>query len=115
MDGSKNAVKQSISILIVEDSATQAVQLRYHLESQGYSVVVARNGREALALASEKPPSIVISDVVMPEMDGYTLCRNIKAKPALTNIPVILLTSLSSPHDVLHGLECGADNFIRKP
>ena len=115
MDGSKNAANESINILIVEDSPTQAVQLRYHLESEGYSVTVARNGREALALTSEKTPSIVISDVVMPEMDGYTLCQNIKARHALKDIPVILLTSLSSPHDVLRGLECGADNFIRKP
>ncbi len=60
-------------------------------------------------------PSIVVTDVVMPRMDGYTLCRAIKADPVLRDTPVILLTALSSPEDVVEGLACGADNFVRKP
>jgi two-component system sensor histidine kinase/response regulator len=102
-------------ILIAEDSPTQAEQLRYLLHENGYRVTVARNGKEALAAARQHTPSLVVSDIVMPEMDGYAFCREIKSEPALKNIPVILLTSLASPVDIIRGLECGADNFIPKP
>jgi hypothetical protein len=113
--GTAGCAAGTVEILIVEDSATQAAQLSHHLEVRGYSVRMARNGREALPLALERIPSIIITDVVMPGVDGYTLCRMLKSQAALKDVPVILLTSLSGPHDVLRGLECGADNFIRKP
>src|SRR5260221_4286683 len=106
---------QSVKILIVEDSATQAEQLRYTLEQHGYHLSTARNGREALAAIRANLPTLVITDVVMPEMDGYQLCRHIKQHDQFKNIPVILLTSLSDPVDVVRGLECGADNFVFKP
>ncbi|GAM10261.1 blue-light-activated protein [Geobacter sp. OR-1] len=102
-------------ILIVEDSPTQAEELKYTLERHNYSVLIAGNGREALALLREHKPAMVISDIVMPEMDGYQLCREIKQDERLRNLPVILLTSLSNPRDVVKGLECGADNFLTKP
>ena len=104
-----------VGILIAEDSPTQAEHLRYLLHENGYRVTVARNGMEAVAAARQHTPSLIISDIVMPEMDGYTLCRGIKSEPALKNVPVILLTSLASPVDIIRGLECGADNFIPKP
>ncbi|TAN49765.1 MAG: PAS domain S-box protein [Methylococcaceae bacterium] len=104
-----------IEILIAEDSRTQAEQLRYLLEQQGYQVTVAANGRAALAAAQARKPALLISDIVMPELDGYGLCRAIKSDDTLKDIPIILVTSLSDPHDVVDGLECGADNFIRKP
>jgi signal transduction histidine kinase/DNA-binding response OmpR family regulator len=109
------AVDEQIEILVVEDSRTQAEQLRGLLEGQGYRVTVASNGREALAAIGERRPRLVISDVVMPEMDGYTLCQHIKGDESLRSTPVLLVTSLSSPHDIIRGLECGADNFLRKP
>jgi PAS domain S-box-containing protein len=102
-------------ILVVEDSPTQAEQLQYLLREQGYSVTMARNGREALASLHASRPSLILSDVVMPEMDGFDLCRQIKSQPAWKEIPFILLTSLSSPNDIVQGLSSGADNFIRKP
>jgi PAS domain S-box-containing protein len=105
----------SVQILIVEDSATQAERLRYVLEQRGYRLSAVRNGREALAAVRANPPTLVISDIVMPEMDGYQLCRHIKQEEQFKNIPVILLTSLSDPIDVMRGLECGADNFVFKP
>ncbi|GAB7126787.1 hypothetical protein JCM19000A_12940 [Silvimonas sp. JCM 19000] len=104
-----------IEILIVEDSPTQAEKLRYQIESKGYSVRVAANGHQALALMEQKRPNLVLSDVVMPQMDGYTLCSTIKATPQWRDVPVILVTSLTDPKDIIRGLECGADNFIRKP
>jgi PAS domain S-box-containing protein len=102
-------------ILVVEDSPTQAELLKHHLAARGYKITVAGNGKEALVAARQSKTALVISDVVMPEMDGYTLCKEIKSLPVLKDVPVILLTSLSKPRDVLKGLECGADNFIRKP
>ncbi|HEY4299730.1 MAG TPA: response regulator [Candidatus Didemnitutus sp.] len=102
-------------ILIVEDSPTQAERLKYVLEQHRYRFSTARNGREALASIAAHPPSLVISDVVMPEMDGYELCRRLKQDDRTKRVPVILLTSLNDPVDVVRGLECGADNFIFKP
>jgi diguanylate cyclase (GGDEF)-like protein len=105
----------SAEILIAEDSPTQAEKLRYLLEEDGYSVIAVANGKEALAAAWRHKPTLIVSDVMMPEMDGYTLCREIKRAEELKDIPVILLTSLSDIRDIMKGLECGADNFIRKP
>jgi PAS domain S-box-containing protein len=104
-----------VEILIAEDSATQAEQLRHYLSAMGYSVIMAGDGKRALAAALEKPPAMVITDILMPEMDGYSLCREIKSSKTLKDVPVVLLTSLSRPQDILKGLECGADSFIRKP
>jgi two-component system, sensor histidine kinase and response regulator len=102
-------------ILIVEDSATQALALAALLEEQGYTTRVATAGREALAALRERPADLVLSDVIMPGMSGFDLCRAIKSEPALRDISVVLLTSLADPHDVIRGLEAGADNYITKP
>ncbi len=103
------------AILVVEDSPTQAEELKHMLGKHRYRVTTAANGREALAMLELERPITVISDIVMPEMDGYELCRRIKGSQELRNIPVILLTALSDPEDVIMGLECGADFFIMKP
>jgi diguanylate cyclase (GGDEF)-like protein len=105
----------NVEILIAEDSPTQAEQLRYLLEEHGYSVTAVPNGRHALAAIRHRKPTLLVSDVMMPEMDGFTLCAEIKRDEQLKDIPVILLTSLSDIRDIMKGLECGADNFIRKP
>ena len=102
-------------ILVVEDSRTQAEQLKYLLEQQRYRVMTAENGKQALALLRECRPMLVITDIIMPKMDGYDLCKRIKSDEKTQEIPVILLTSLTSSEDVLEGLACGADNFITKP
>jgi len=114
----KNGLKQlskKIDILIVEDSLTQSMQLKYLLEKNMYSVITVDNGQNALGVLDQFEPTIIISDICMPEMDGYELCRRVKALDREKEIPVILLTSLSNPEDVIEGLECGADNFITKP
>jgi two-component system, sensor histidine kinase and response regulator len=102
-------------ILIAEDSVTQAEQLRYLLEQEGYSVTTTANGREALKAARERVPDLIISDIVMPEMDGYALCKAIKTDEQLKDVPVMIVTTLSSVQDITTSLECGADNFLRKP
>jgi two-component system, sensor histidine kinase and response regulator len=104
-----------VEILIVEDSPTQAKRLQHILEQQGYHVTIAANGREALEAAQGRKPGLIISDVIMPEMDGYELCHRVKSDARLADIPVILVTTLSDPQDVIRGLECRADNFILKP
>src|ERR1051325_5715625 len=91
-------------ILIAEDSPTQAQRLVHILEQHGFSVTSAPNGRLALEAARRSKPMLVISDVIMPEMDGYELCRQVKADPSLSDVPVILVTTLSDPADVIRGL-----------
>jgi PAS domain S-box-containing protein len=115
MDEHRTNVSNGIEILIAEDSPTQREVLKHYLSARGYSVRLAGDGKQALDAAIEKKPALLITDVVMPEMDGYTLCREIKSSETLKDIPVVLLTSLSRPQDILRGLECGADSFIRKP
>ncbi len=102
-------------ILVVEDSPTQREQIRHLLEDHGFSVRTACDGKEALENMRKHQPALVISDIMMPEMDGYALCGEMKSDASLKDIPVILLTSLSSPEDIIKGLQCGADNFIKKP
>jgi two-component system, sensor histidine kinase and response regulator len=104
-----------MKILVVEDSRTQAESLRYILEKQGYTVTLATNGRDALEQIRVGRPDIVLTDIVMPEMDGYQLCHRIKNDRDLRSIPVIMVTQLFDPVDVVRGLEAGADNFIIKP
>jgi len=102
-------------VLVVEDSPTQAAALRALLEGAGYEVGVAATGEDGLGQIEARRFDVIISDVVMPgPMDGYALCRHIKAGPH-RDTPVVLLTSLSDPLDIIHGLECGADNFLTKP
>lgn len=105
----------SVGILVVEDSLTQAVKLQYTLQENRFQVRLVRNGAEALQSIKENKPTIIISDIVMPKMDGYELCRKIKSDPSTKDIPVILLTALSDLQDVVKALESGADNFITKP
>src|SRR5574340_434604 len=112
---SKKNKNRHIEILIAEDSRTQAEQLQLLLEEHGYTVTTAPNGMAALTQLRLRQPALVISDIMMPELDGYGLCRALKSDEKLKSIPVMLVTTLSDPQDVIRGLECGADNFIRKP
>ncbi|MCF8040623.1 MAG: response regulator [Desulfarculaceae bacterium] len=102
-------------ILVAEDSPTQAIKLALLLQEAGYLPHVAKNGREALEYLESQASDLVISDVMMPEMNGYELCAAIKGDPRLQAIPVILLTSLSEPEDVIAGLENQADYYVTKP
>jgi signal transduction histidine kinase len=102
-------------ILIVEDSPTQAMELKITLERCGFQTSVAGNGREALAWLNRKKPAMIISDIVMPEVNGYELCRTVRENRELRSIPIVLLSFLSDTSDILKGLESGASNFIVKP
>jgi len=111
----KGTESSGISILAVEDSRTQAVELEYILAGGGYRVSLAMDGEKGLATARAIRPDLVISDVLMPVMDGYEMCRKIKEDLSLTGVPVILLTSLTDPRDIIRGIEARADYYITKP
>ena len=115
MVSTASAASPDVHILIAEDSSVQAFVLRHVLEEQGYQVSTANNGCTALDMVAQLRPALVISDVNMPQMSGYELCRQIKDNPDLAGTPVILVTSLSNPDDVLLGLKSGADSFVIKP
>jgi CheY-like chemotaxis protein len=102
-------------ILIVEDCEEQGELLRHTLTKHGYHVRVAMNGREALAMMHRQTPNIVFTDIMMPEMDGFELCREIKKDPKLAHIPVILLTASWDMDTLMEGLESGADLHFFKP
>jgi DNA-binding response OmpR family regulator len=85
------------------------------LEQRGYTVVTARDGEEALASAIAAPPDLLITDVMMPRMDGWTLVRTLRSRPEFATLPVIFLTALSSDDDRIRGFRMGADDYVPKP
>lgn len=110
-----SGTNKNTRILIVDDSRTQLELLRYLLEMQEYSVSTASNGKEALDVAAQHHPNLIISDIVMPVMDGYEMCNKLKDDATLCQIPVILLTQLSDPEDIVRGLKARADYYFTKP
>jgi two-component system, sensor histidine kinase and response regulator len=104
-----------IELLVVDDSPTQAAALRTLLEAEGFHVAVAGSGEAALEQVRRERFDLVLTDVIMPGMTGYELCRRIKDEGGETAPPVVLLTSLRDPKDVVRGLEAGADNYLTKP
>jgi PAS domain S-box-containing protein len=108
-------VENNTEILIVEDSPTQAAQLQFLLEENEYIVSIAPNGSEALTHIKGQKPAAIISDIVMPVMDGYEMCRIIKDDVHLKDVPVLLLTRLTDSEDIILGLEARADAYVTKP
>jgi two-component system, sensor histidine kinase and response regulator len=103
-------------VVVIEDSKTQAHRLRRLLEREGFTALVAEDGESGLRLcAGETMPDVVVSDVLMPGIDGFEVCRRLKTAPATRHLPVLLLTSLTDPQDVVRALAAGADNFVTKP
>lgn len=106
---------QTYTVLIVDDVPSLITTLRYKLSKKGFEVLTAQNGEDALHLCREKMPDLVISDIDMPVMDGYELCRAIKDDPELNSTPVILLTFMHTADNLMKGVEAGADNYLTKP
>lgn len=114
----KYFVDQSFSdgyVLLAEDSMVQAKKLKRFFDNKEIRAVVCRNGQEAIEQVRKEKPELIVSDVMMPVMDGYEFCSKIKQDEQLQDIPFILLTSLGDPMDIIKGLQAGADNFITKP
>jgi PAS domain S-box-containing protein/diguanylate cyclase (GGDEF)-like protein len=106
----------AVEVLVVEDSPTQAQHLARLLGREpGWRVRIAAEGSAALAEVARLRPQLIISDIAMPGMDGFTLCRTLKDDPLHADIPVVLLTRLASLNDIVQALESGADSFVRKP
>ncbi len=102
-------------ILIVEDDETVRLLLKRHFESEQIEVREAVSAEQALQIAEASVPDLIISDIVMGGMDGYTLCKVFKTRPATSHIPIVLLTAKSDLENKLQGLEVGADDYIYKP
>ncbi len=106
---------EQFRILVVEDSKTQADIIIHYLLQEGYSTVWADSPHTAFDILSHTPIDLILTDILMPGMDGYEFCHRIKNDPKLSLIPVIFVTQLSDPGDIIKGLCCGANNFIIKP
>ncbi len=102
----------SYQVLVVEDDKTLLEMLQYNLERQGYEVQTAENGRAGLRLAREARPDLVLLDVMLPEMDGFEVCRVLRRE---YSVPILMLTARTEEIDKIVGLEMGADDYITKP
>jgi putative two-component system response regulator len=107
--------KESARVLVVDDTAASRLMASSFLERDGYEVVTAADGAEALRIVRGAPPDLVLMDVRMPGIDGLAACRALKKDPATRLIPIVLVTALQETEDRTHGFEVGADDFVIKP
>ena len=103
------------TILVADDEEDLRELVTYRLTRSGYKVIGAGDGLQALELAAERTPDLMVLDVMMPKLDGYELTRRVRAEAALRSIPVILLTARSQESDIDRGFEVGADDYLKKP
>ena len=103
------------TVLVVEDTPSEMELLTHYLRESGYSVIGAISANEALSKAVELKPDVIVTDVVMPGMSGFELCRNLKKNPETQKVPIIICTSKGQEIDRLWGMRQGADVYITKP
>ncbi|GCD77571.1 hypothetical protein JCM31826_10530 [Thermaurantimonas aggregans] len=104
-----------IKILIVDDEPAIIMSLDFLIRKAGYQLFIARNGQEALDIAASEHPHIAVLDIMMPDVDGFEVCRRIKAQPDTSDVRIIFLSAKSKQEDVERGLAMGADFYITKP
>ena len=102
-------------ILVVEDEQDLQDLLHYNLTREGFDVACTSMGRAALSQVRDRPPDLVLLDLMLPDIDGLEVCRTIKSDPALAQVPIVMLTAKGEEADVVVGLEMGADDYITKP
>ena len=103
-------------VILAADDDDDILQLVvFRLERSGYTVLQARDGEEALALAAEHRPDLAVLDVMMPKMDGFEVTRRLRSDPATSRMPIIMLTARVQDADVQEGFDAGADDYLRKP
>jgi two-component system, chemotaxis family, response regulator PixH len=105
----------TLTILIVDDTPSEMELIRYYLNEGGYSVIGTDSPKSALEQAIEHQPNVIITDVVMPGMSGFELCRTLKKHPATGHVPIIICSSKSEEIDRLWGMKQGADVYLTKP
>src|SRR5947208_11084334 len=105
----------SARVLVVDDVPANVKLLEARLSAEYFDVATAYNGAEALALCERAQCDIVLLDVMMPELDGFEVCRKLKSNPLTHHIPVVMVTALDQPSDLVRGLEVRADDFLTKP
>lgn len=104
-----------LTILVVDDDLGTRVSIADYLELEGYSAIAAANGREALELVDRYRPHLIVTDAIMPEMDGYELVRNVRQQPAFRLLPVVFLTARNATEDRIRGYQAGIDLHMPKP
>ncbi len=102
-------------ILVVDDEPNILLSLEYILEQEGYEVYVARDGEEALAMAEQVGPDLILLDVAMPRKDGYEVCRALREHVRFQTVKIVMLTAKGQPLERKKGLEVGADVYVTKP
>ncbi|WP_136649602.1 phosphate regulon transcriptional regulator PhoB [Paracoccus aeridis] len=107
--------RQQPCVLVVEDEGAQREVLKYNLEAEGFQVILAENGDEALLLVQEENPDLIVLDWMLPNVSGIEVCRRVKADPETRQIPIIMLSARSEEGDRVRGLETGADDYVVKP
>ncbi len=105
----------SQKILVADDEPNIVISLEYLLKREGYSVLIARDGQEALESIAREQPDLVLLDVMMPKKTGFEVCQEVRASDALSSIKIIMLTAKGRDTDVAKGLALGADAYITKP
>ncbi len=103
------------SVLVVEDEAALSTLLRYNLEREGYRVQEAHDGEEALLVADEMKPDLVVLDWMLPQLSGIEVCRRLRSRGHMRNVPIVMLTARGEETDRIRGLDIGADDYIVKP
>lgn len=106
---------EEIKILIVDDEPNIVLSLDYLVRKKGFTPFIARNGSEALAIAEKEKPNMVVLDIMMPDIDGYEVCKQIKANASLEHTKIIFLSAKSRQEDIDKGLAMGADQYVTKP
>lgn len=104
-----------LRIMVVDDEIINLRLVSRLLEIEGYEVISAQNGEAALRLIGQSPPDLAFLDVMMPDMDGYELCRRLRQNPKTAGIPIVMLTATVDENDRLKGIEAGADDCLPKP
>ena len=108
-------VSNAPKVLVVEDELAQMELLNYNLEKEGFQVVSAMDGEEALLLVEEQTPDLILLDWMLPNVSGIEVCRQLKSRGDMKSIPVLMLTARGEETDLVRGLETGADDYMTKP
>ena len=110
-----NQENSTAQILVIEDEPDIQELLEYNLKRAGYTVLLASDGQSGLSLAQKHIPDLILLDLMLPEIDGFSICKTLREQAKTRHIPVIIITAKSEESDTIHGLDLGADDYVVKP